>query len=70
MAACLAGLFAVPAARSTFALALPPGSVLLAEAAVVLIAICARRCGRRARASRSSEPAGQNGLRPAVTGGA
>ena len=41
MAACLAGLFAVPAARSTFALALPPGSVLLAEAAVVLIAICA-----------------------------
>jgi Co/Zn/Cd efflux system component len=41
MAACLAGLFAVPAARSTFALALPPASVLLAEAAVVLIAICA-----------------------------
>jgi cation-transporting P-type ATPase E len=41
MAACLAGLFAVPAARRTFALALPPASVLLAEAAVVLIAICA-----------------------------
>jgi len=41
MAACMAALFAVPAARRTFALALPPASVLLAEAAVVVIAICA-----------------------------
>jgi cation-transporting P-type ATPase E len=41
MAACLAGLFAVPAARSTFALALPPPSVLIAEAAVVAVAISA-----------------------------
>jgi len=41
MAACMAALFAVPAARSTFALALPPASVLIAEAAVVAIAICA-----------------------------
>ena len=41
MAACMAGLFAVPAARSAFALVLPPASVLAAEAAVVAIAICA-----------------------------
>jgi len=41
MAACMAGLFAIPAARSAFALALPPASVLAAEAAVVAIAICA-----------------------------
>jgi cation-transporting ATPase E len=41
MAACMAGLFAIPAARRTFALVLPPASLLLAEAAVVAIAICA-----------------------------
>ena len=41
MAGCLAGLFAVPAARRTFALALPPSSVLVAEAAVVAVAISA-----------------------------
>ena len=41
MAACMVGLFAIPAARSVFALELPPFNVLAAEAAVVLIAICA-----------------------------
>ena len=41
MAACLAALFAIPAGRSTFALQLPPASVLAAEAAVVAVAICA-----------------------------
>ena len=41
MAACLAALFAIPAARTTFALQLPPASVLAAEAAVVAVAICA-----------------------------
>jgi cation-transporting P-type ATPase E len=41
MAACLAGLFAIPAARRILALELPPPSVLAAEAAVVAVAICA-----------------------------
>ena len=41
MVACLVILFAIPAARRAFALELPPLSVLAAEAAVVLIAICA-----------------------------
>jgi cation-transporting ATPase E len=39
MAACLAGLFAIPVARSTFALQLPPGNVLVAAAAIVAVAI-------------------------------
>jgi cation-transporting P-type ATPase E len=41
MAACLAALFAIPVARTTFALTLPPPSVLAAETAVVAVAICA-----------------------------
>jgi cation-transporting ATPase E/undecaprenyl-diphosphatase len=41
MAACLAALFAIPGARATFALQLPPVSVLAAEAAVVAAATCA-----------------------------
>jgi len=41
MAACLAGLFAIPAARSTFALEMPPAGVLIASAATVAVAICA-----------------------------
>ena len=45
MAACLAALFAIPAGRSVFALQLPPGSVLAAEAAVVAVAICASASG-------------------------
>jgi hypothetical protein len=41
MAACLAGLFAIPAARRILALEPPPPSVLGAEAAVIAVAICA-----------------------------
>jgi hypothetical protein len=41
MVACLVILFAIPAARTIFALQLPPLSVLIAEAAVVLVTICA-----------------------------
>jgi cation-transporting P-type ATPase E len=41
MAACLALLFAVPAARNVFGLELPPWRVLVAEAAIVLVAIIA-----------------------------
>jgi cation-transporting P-type ATPase E len=41
MAACLAALFAVPAARSVFGLELPPWGVLATEAAIVLVAIIA-----------------------------
>jgi cation-transporting P-type ATPase E len=41
MAACLAALLAIPLARTTFALQLPPPSLLAAEAVVVLVAIIA-----------------------------
>lgn len=39
MAACLVPLFAIPLARSTFAVQLPPASVLLQVAGMVLAAI-------------------------------
>ncbi len=41
MVACLVVLFAVPVARTTFGLQLPPPGVLAAEAGVVLVAIAA-----------------------------
>jgi cation-transporting ATPase E len=41
MAACIVAAFAIPLTRKIFALALPPPSVLAAEAAIVAVAICA-----------------------------
>jgi cation-transporting P-type ATPase E len=52
MAACLAALLAIPLARTTFALQLPPPSVLAVEAAVVLVAIVALALWRARPASR------------------
>jgi cation-transporting ATPase E len=49
MAACLVPLFAIPLARSVFAVQLPPASVLLQVAGVVLAAIAGLTLWRRLR---------------------
>jgi cation-transporting P-type ATPase E len=49
MAACLVPLFAIPLARSIFAVQLPPASVLLQVAGVTLAAIAGLTLWRRLR---------------------
>jgi hypothetical protein len=49
MAACLVPLFAIPLARTTLAVQLPPASVLLQVAGVVLAAIAGLTLWRRFR---------------------
>jgi hypothetical protein len=49
MAACLVPLFAMPLARSVFAVQMPPVSVLFQVAGVVLVAIAGLTLWRRLR---------------------
>ena len=68
MAACLVPLFAIPLARSIFAVQLPPVGVLLQVAGVVLAAIAALTLWRRLGAGRlltpeAASPAGAERVR-------